>query len=101
MLTFLYDRENSDERYAFDNLKDVVLFYQSEEERTAFEVYIEEHQGLVDDQLKTIDRYNYIHAENEHKTTVYRDRLRVGVALNKLLCEWQNEKNERYEHGKN
>lgn len=54
VLAFLYDQENSDEQYAFDNLKDVVLFYQSDGERVAFEAYTEEHQELVDNQLKTL-----------------------------------------------
>ena len=88
-MTFLYDQENSDEQYAFDNLKDVVLFYQSDDERVAFEFYIEEHQELVDHQLQTIDRYNHIRAGNQKKTEVYKERLRVGVALNNLLREWR------------
>lgn len=95
VLTFLYDQENSDERYAFDDFKDVVLFYQSEDERVAFDAYLEGHQELVDNQLKTVDRYNHISAGNENKTTVYKERLQVGVALNKLLCEWRKRKNAR------
>lgn len=102
VLTFLYDQENSDEQYAFDNLKDVVLFYQSDDERVAFEVYIEEHQELVDHQLKSIDRYNHIRAGNQKKTEVYKERLRVGVALNNLLREWRQRLYRRgCEHGEN
>jgi len=90
VLTFLYDKENNDERIAFDNLKEVVLFYNSDNERLAFEAYIEENPSLVDSQLKNIERYNYIHTDNEQKTAVYRTRLQVGLALNKLLIEWRN-----------
>lgn len=89
ILTFLYDRENSDERYAFNDLQDVVLFYHSEDERADFEAYIKEHQELVDSQLETIDQYNHIIAGNETKTAVYKERLRVGVALNDLLKQFR------------
>ena len=90
VLNFLYNPNNSDERYAFDDLKDVVLFYQTDEERIAFEVYLEGHQEMVKSQLETIDRYDYIYAGNDNKTSVYKERLRVGVVLNKLLCDWRN-----------
>ncbi len=89
VLSFLYDSENSDQRYAFDDLKDVVLFYQSEDERIAFEVYLEEHQEVVHDRVKAIDRYSYIHSENENKTALYKQRLHTGIALNQLLTEWR------------
>lgn len=59
--------------------------------RVAFELYIEEHKELVDNQLKIIDRYNHIRAENQNKTEVYKERLRVGVALNNLLREWRRD----------
>lgn len=89
VLSFLYNEENSDQRYAFDDLKDVVLFYQSEEERLAFEVYLEEHQEMVINRVDAIDRYNYIQADNESKTALYKQRLHTGIALNQLFKEWQ------------
>ena len=85
----MYNSENSDERYALMHLKDVILFYQSEEERIAFEVYLEGNQELVNTRVEAIDRYDYIHADNENKTAVYKERLRVGIALNQLLGEWR------------
>lgn len=92
VLSFLYNEENSDQRYAFDDLKDVVLFYKSEEERIAFEVYLEEHQDMVSDHVDAMDRYNHIHADNESKTALYKQRLHTGLALNKMLSEWRNER---------
>lgn len=89
VLNFMYNSENSDERYALMHLKDVILFYQSEEERIAFEVYLEGNQELVNTRVEAIDRYDYIHADNENKTAVYKERLRVGIALNQLLGEWR------------
>lgn len=89
VLSFLYDKENSDQRYAFDDLKDIVLFYQSDDERLAFEVYLENHQELVSDCVNAIDRYNYIQTDNGNKTALYKQRLHTGIALNQLLNEWR------------
>lgn len=40
LLPFMYDPENGDERYAFNHLMNVVLIFESEEERENFEGYI-------------------------------------------------------------
>lgn len=91
VLSFLYDQQNSDERYAFDSLRDVVLFYKSEDEHVAFETFIKAHQELVKNQLESTDRYSYIHAGNENKTSVYKEQLHIGLALNELLHKWRND----------
>ena len=57
---FVYDPQNSDHRYAFMHLQDVVLFYRSDEERLAFEVYIEGHQNLLSDKISEITRFDHI-----------------------------------------
>lgn len=92
VFTFLYNRENDEERYAYDNLKDIVLFFFSDEERIAFEVYLEGHQDLVTEKIESVDRYDYIDTGNENKTALYKERLRTGVALNQLLVDWRNSK---------
>ena len=89
LLKFLYDPQDGDHRYAFMHLQDVVLFYRSEEERVAFEVYIEANQSALDDKVKSITRYDYIQTENACKTDLYKSRLKAGVALNDMLSEWR------------
>ena len=89
MLLFLYDDNNSEQRYAFDNLEDVVIFYESEDERKKFEMFLEENQKLVIDSVSSIDRYNYIQADNENKTNLYIKRLHVGMAIKHILNEWR------------
>ena len=95
ILTFLYDPNNQEQRYAFSNLRDVVLFYNSEEERLAFETYLEANQSLVKEQLEQIDRYDYIKVENEHITELYKIRLHTGIALNQLLDNWRKSKKHK------
>lgn len=92
VFTFLYNRGNDEEHYAYDNLKNVVLFFFSDEERIAFEVYLEGHQDLVTEKIESVDRYDYINTGNENKTALYKERLRTGITLNQLLVEWRNSK---------
>lgn len=89
LLTFLYDSINSDQNYAFRKLQDIVLFYYSEEERVAFEVYIESNAGVVKDALSKMKRYEYIDTGDKLNTEVFRERLHVGMVLNELLTVWR------------
>lgn len=89
LLRFLYDPQNSDHRYAFMHLQEVVVFYYSDEERLAFESYIEGRQNLLSDKISEITRFDHINTDSDRKTEVYKKRLQVGVALNVLLEEWR------------
>lgn len=88
-MKFLYNPQDGDHRYAFMHLQDVIIFYRSDEERLAFEAYIEANQSVLDDKVKSITRYDYIQTENACKTGLYKTRLTVGVALNDMLSEWR------------
>ena len=90
LLTFLFDQDDGEEQYAFNNLKEVILFFKSESERFNFEKYIEEHQDLMEDNLLSIKRYDHINTGNQRQTEHYRNQLHVGLALNELLIEWKN-----------
>lgn len=90
LLKFLYDPQNDDHRYAFMHLQEVVVFYDTDEERLAFEAYIEGHQNLLIDKISEITRFDHINTDLDGKTEIYRERLKTGVALNVLLEEWRN-----------
>lgn len=92
LFKFLYDSENGDHRYAFFRLQEVVLFYHSEEEHIAFETYIEEHQELLDERIKAVARFEGIQTETVTKTELYKERLKVGYALNELLALWREKR---------
>lgn len=95
VLDFMYNAENSDQRYAYMNFESVVLFYESEEEKVDFEFYLEKNQELVSARVEAVDRYDYIHTDTEIKTAAYKERLCLGIALNQLLEEWRNSKDDR------
>lgn len=90
LLRFLYDPQNGDHRYAFRHLQEVVVFFYSDEERLAFETYIEEHQNLLSSKISEITRFDHIKTGSDRKTEVYKERLKIGVALNALLEEWRS-----------
>ena len=89
LFRFLYDGKNSEQRFAFSRLQEVVVFYYSEEERVAFEAYIEENPELLNEKIKDITRFEKLNTENTTKTEVYKERLTVGLALNDILASWR------------
>lgn len=89
LLRFLYDPQNGEHCYAFVRLQEVVVFYHSEEERLAFETYIEENQTLIKDEINKATRFDYVKTETETKTKEYIKRLNTGYVLNKLLKKWR------------
>ena len=90
LLSFLYDEQNSDERFAFMHLNDVVLHYHSGDEKLAFESFVEGHQEIFEKYLNGTNRYNHINTGEPTKTKVYKERLHTGIALNKLLEDWRD-----------
>lgn len=89
LFRFLYDGKNSEQRFAFSRLQEVVVFYYSEEERVTFEAYIEENPELLNEKIKDITRFDKLNTENTTKTEVYKERLTVGLALNDILASWR------------
>lgn len=92
LLRFLYDPQNGDHRYAFVNFQEVVVFYHSEEERLAFETYIEENQELLKNEINQINRFDHIKTEKENKTNECIKRLNTGYAINAMLKKWRENK---------
>ena len=76
------------------HLKDVVLFYDSDEERLGFEAYIEDNQEIVNERLKNTSRFNYIDTGNAIETANIKERLNFGIVLNSILKEWRKSKEQ-------
>ena len=87
---FLYNGESEEQRFAFSNLSKVVIFYYSEEERLAFETYIEEHNDFFEEKIKDVTRFEGLQTETTTKTEVFKERLKVGYALNEILSLWRS-----------
>ena len=65
---FFLDGENEEAIYANRRLMEVVLLYETEDEKSAFEAYIEDNQEEIMERISKKDRYSYIQATNELDT---------------------------------
>ena len=90
LFRFLYNGESEEQCFAFSNLSKVVIFYYSEEERLAFETYIEEHNEFLEEKIKEVTRFEGLQTETKTKTEVLKERLKVGYALNEILSLWRS-----------
>ena len=86
---FFLDGENEEAIYANRRLMEVVLLYETEDEKSAFEAYIEDKQEEIMERISKKDRYSYIQATNELDTKECIKRLNTGLVLNEMLREWR------------
>ena len=86
---FFLDGENEEAIYANRRLMEVVLLYETEDEKSAFEAYIEDNQEEIMERISKKDRYSYIQATNELDTKECIKRLNTGLVLNEMLHEWR------------
>lgn len=86
---FFLDGDDEEAHYANRKLMNVVLLYETEEEKINFEKYIECYQDEIADSISKKDRYSYIQASNDLDTAECKKRLHTGLVLNKLLDEYR------------
>ena len=87
---FLYDPADSENRWAWNRFMSVILMFNSEEEREAFEIYVRSNIERLQEAVDNDDSYDYIVTENDTKTASYKESLRFGKALNQLLNEMRS-----------
>ena len=86
---FFYNDEDHEQGIALRRLMEVVLIYESDEERLAFEIFIEENQGSIKEAIDSCERFSHINTGTEEKTKLYKERLHVGIVLNHLLKSYR------------
>ena len=73
--------------------QDVVLFYESENERIEFEAYINEHREEFEKRRTDLDRnFTVDLADKTLRKEIYIKRLRTGCVLSEMYKEWRLEK---------
>lgn len=93
---FLYDQENSDHRFALWHYKEVVLFYESKEEREEFEAYINENGENFEKRRNKLDRKFVVDlADKTLRKDIYIERLRTGCVLSEMYKEWRLENSHK------
>ncbi|MHA7097719.1 AlbA family DNA-binding domain-containing protein [Priestia megaterium] len=89
---FFFDCENEEEVYAKRDFDEVVLYFENNKEKLAFEYYVEINQRTFEAYINKMDKvYFTIDASNEREIRNIKHRLSVGLALNKILQEFKGE----------
>jgi len=91
LLRFMYDPMNQEQRYAYDNYKKVILFFESEEQKERFERYVIEHQDEYQQKMSHSNKYEHISTGEKQKTETYIQQLRTGLVLNEMLNKFKEE----------
>jgi hypothetical protein len=87
---FFFDTGDSEEVYAKRKFDEVVLYYESEEEKSEFESYIESNQKIIEYYLNEADKkYFTIDTSNKMEAKSCKHRLSTGLALNNALQEFR------------
>lgn len=87
--SFMYHEENGEERYAYDDLMDIVLLFDSVDEKNEFERYVEYHIQNLRDRVDAQNEYSYVRADSEAETRFIIHRLRTARVLQSILKEYR------------
>lgn len=87
--SFMYHEENGEERYAHDDLMDIVLLFDSVDEKNEFEKYVEYHIQNLRDRVDAQNEYSYVRADSEAETRFIIHRLRIARVLQSILKEYR------------
>lgn len=87
--SFMYYEENGEERYAHDDLMDIVLLFDSVDEKNEFERYVEYHIQNLRDRVDAQNEYSYVRADSEAETRFIIHRLRIARVLQSILKEYR------------
>ncbi len=91
LLNFMYDSEKQEQRYAFENYRKVILFFDSDDEKTQYECYISDHIADLELKLKKSTAYQHVNTGNTQQTDKYKNNLRVGLILNEMLKSFKSQ----------
>ena len=93
LLSFFYDSQNSDQRFAFNDLQEVVLIYNDEEEKKNFEKYVKKNKELFKQTYDNNDKYNIISSmekqKNYTKLETYKSQLKYCNTLRIIFDKWK------------
>jgi hypothetical protein len=88
--SFFFDIEDSEEVYAKRKFDEVILYFENEEEKSAFEYYLEGNQEMIELYISEADKgYFQIDTDNELEAKECKYRLATGLALNRALNEFK------------
>ncbi len=88
---FLLDDEDEEALIAHRRLYEVILIFDNIMEKEQFVTYIDSNQSQLKNYIDKIDTtYSWIEPKDELKHKVIVDRLKTGIALNRMLNEFRS-----------
>lgn len=84
-----FKTENSDKYYSIIDLKKVILFFDSDEERLNFEEYVADRIDIFEIRVEEMDDLEQIIVGSSRKIHNYKLLLKQGLILNDLLQEYR------------
>lgn len=89
---FLYDSSASEQRWAKRNFDKVILYFRDDAERREFEHYVVSNPQIMENNLSQIDsNHFFVDSENPNEVALAKERLAIGLALNKMLQAYRGE----------
>ena len=93
MRKFLFFKtENPDKYYSIIDLKKVILFFDSDEERLNFEEYVTDRIDIFEIKVEKIDHLEHIIVGSSERINNYKLLLKQGLILSDLLQEYRKVK---------
>jgi hypothetical protein len=91
ILEFLLKDESEEAHYAYCRLCEVVLVFDNLLEKETFINYVEVNKSILDTLIEeNKDKYSYLDAKNNRERAIVVKRLKIGIALNKMLDDFRN-----------
>lgn len=91
ILEFLLNEDSEEAHYAYRHLREVVLEFDNSLEKDNFTSYVEANQIILDDLIeKNKDKYSYLDIKEDREKVIVVKRLKIGIALNKMLSDFRN-----------
>lgn len=91
ILEFLLREDGEEAYYAYRHLSEVVLEFDNLFEKDNFINYVEVNKTTLDSLIEeNEDKYSHLDIKNEREKVVVVNRLKIGIALNKMLSDFRH-----------
>ena len=92
LLNFFFDENKDEQKYAKSLFDEIVLYFESKEQRKGFELYISNNKDQVNKKIdEEIEKLNHINCSKEAETNYMRIHIATGKVLKMYREKYLNE----------
>ena len=92
LLNFFFDENKDEQGYAKSLFDEIILYFESKEQRKNFELYIGNNKDQVNSEIdEEIEKLNYINCSKESETNYMRIHIATGKILKMYFEKYINE----------